>query len=104
MDQSPSPSARDWDRLAGAVIAVGSLFLVLVWALGAWLVSTEASAVVAVAQGLAALAGIVALGRLSMAGRAVWRERAGTEVFARPMMAALGLAALWWVLVSLMTL
>ena len=100
----PSPSVPQGDRLAGAVIAGGSLMMVPLWAVGAWLVTTEASTAVSIAQALAALAGMVALVRLALAGRAVVRGQAGTEVFARPMLAAFGLAALWWVLVSLMVL
>ena len=89
----------DWDRLAGAVIAVGSPFMAALLALGAWLVSTEASTAGDVAQGIAAAAAIAALLWLAMVGLAVWRGRAGTDTFARPMLAAFGLTAVWWVLV-----
>lgn len=100
----PSRTGADWDRLAGAVVAGGSAFLAVLWALGAWLVSTEASTALAVAQALLAFAGIVMLGRLAWAAAAVARGRAETAVFALPMLAAFGLAALWWVVVSLMVL
>jgi hypothetical protein len=75
--------------------------LALVWALGAWLVAAGTSGVWAVVQAAVTAAGIVALGRLAVRARAVWRGQASTDVFALPMLAAFGLAALWWLTVAL---
>lgn len=89
------------NRLAGAVIAGGCVVLALLWAVGAWFARPGTTNAAYVLQLAVAAAGLVALVRLALAGVAVMRGRESTAAFARPMLWAFGLAALWWVAVSL---
>jgi hypothetical protein len=82
-------------------VAWGCVALGILWAVGAWFARPSTTGATYVLQLAVAVAGLLALGRLALAGVAVMRGRETTAAFARPMLWAFGLAALWWVAVSL---